>query len=90
MTVDESNAYTYNVLVPGCGLARLPVEIVAEGYNCQGNEFSAFMALPNQFMLNAVNKANCYDINPWLDRGDISFLTRSLTHSLTYSLTCSM
>ncbi len=69
------------------------MEIVAEGYNCQGNEFSAFMALPNQFMLNAVDKAKCYDINPWLDRGNISFLTRSLTclltHSLTYSVQCS-
>lgn len=27
------------VLVPGCGLGRLPFEIAQLGYSCQGNEF---------------------------------------------------
>ena len=29
------------VLVPGCGLGRLPIEIAQRGYCCEGNEFSA-------------------------------------------------
>lgn len=29
------------VLVPGCGLGRLPLEIAQRGYCCEGNEFSA-------------------------------------------------
>ena len=33
------------VLVPGCGLARLPVEIAACGYVCEANEFSAYMVM---------------------------------------------
>lgn len=33
------------VLVPGAGLGRLPLEIAARGYSCQGNEFSYFMLL---------------------------------------------
>ena len=31
------------VLVPGCGLARLPVELAALGFDAVGNEFSFFM-----------------------------------------------
>lgn len=41
LPVDSSNAYKYKVLVPGCGLGRLPLEIAASGYCCQGNEYSA-------------------------------------------------
>jgi carnosine N-methyltransferase len=29
------------VLVPGCGLGRLPIDIASKGYYCEGNEFSA-------------------------------------------------
>lgn len=29
------------VLVPGCGLGRLPLEVASRGYICEGNEFSA-------------------------------------------------
>lgn len=31
----------HKVLVPGCGLGRLPLEIASRGYSCEGNEFSA-------------------------------------------------
>lgn len=41
LPINESNSYKYKVLVPGCGLGRLPLEIAASGYNCQGNEYSA-------------------------------------------------
>jgi carnosine N-methyltransferase len=39
-STDKSSKYR-RVLVPGCGLSRLPVEIASRGYCCEGNEFSA-------------------------------------------------
>ena len=41
LPVNSSNVYQQKVLVPGCGLGRLPLEIAASGYSCQGNEYSA-------------------------------------------------
>eukprot|EP01055_Gregarina_sp_Pseudo9_P005842 Gregarina_sp_Pseudo_9__5841@NODE_8_length_7001_cov_28_146941_g6_i0_p2_GENE_NODE_8_length_7001_cov_28_146941_g6_i0NODE_8_length_7001_cov_28_146941_g6_i0_p2_ORF_typecomplete_len644_score211_85N2227/PF07942_12/3_9e91_NODE_8_length_7001_cov_28_146941_g6_i038565787 len=40
------------VLCPGSGLGRLPFEVVSKGYSCQGNEFSYFMLLGSNFILN--------------------------------------
>lgn len=37
----ESSPFTHRVLVPGCGLGRLALEVAAKGYKCEGNEFSA-------------------------------------------------
>lgn len=37
----EKKDYSLKVLVPGCGLGRLPLEIAALGYSCEGNEYSA-------------------------------------------------
>lgn len=39
--VTPDNRYHQRVLVPGCGLGRLPLEIVSRGYSCEGNEYSA-------------------------------------------------
>lgn len=41
LPVTDANAFKQKVLVPGCGLGRLPLEIAAAGYACQGNEYSA-------------------------------------------------
>ena len=40
------------MLVPGCGVARLPLEVAGRGYRCQANEFSVFMLMAAHFMLN--------------------------------------
>lgn len=40
------------VLVPGAGLGRLAYEIASMGYTCQGNEFSLFMLIASNFILN--------------------------------------
>lgn len=40
------------VLVPGCGLGRLAMEIAALGFESQGNEFSTFMLIASNFVLN--------------------------------------
>lgn len=42
------------VLVPGCGLARLAVDVAARGYRAEGNEFSYYMLLASAFVLNHV------------------------------------
>lgn len=41
LPVDPSRRYEQRVVVPGCGLGRLPLEIAAQGYSCEGNEYSA-------------------------------------------------
>jgi carnosine N-methyltransferase len=41
-----------SVLVPGCGLGRLPYELASAGFDAQGNEFSYFMLLVSDFILN--------------------------------------
>lgn len=68
LPVTLSNAYDQRVLVPGCGLARLPLEIVAAGYSCEANEFSMFMLTTSHFILNGVEKAKEFKIYPWIDR----------------------
>lgn len=40
------------VLVPGCGLGRLAMEIAARGFWAQGNEFSTYMLIASHFALN--------------------------------------
>jgi len=58
--------YRRRVLVPGCGIGRLPLEIAALGYACEGNEFSAFMAIASNFILNGITKREAYTIYPWI------------------------
>lgn len=40
------------VLIPGAGLGRLAYEMVQRGFSVQGNEFSLYMLLPSQYILN--------------------------------------
>jgi carnosine N-methyltransferase len=54
------------ILVPGAGLGRLPYEIVSMGYSTQGNEFSFFMLLASNLILNGIKKANSFEIYPWI------------------------
>lgn len=50
--------------VPGAGVGRLALELVAKGYTVQGNEFSLFMLLASDFILNGPAKQ--MKISPWL------------------------
>lgn len=54
------------VLVPGAGLGRLVYEIAMEGFECQGNEFSLFMLLPSEYILNAGLEPGAHLIYPWI------------------------
>jgi carnosine N-methyltransferase len=44
------------VLVPGCGLARLALELVEAGFDTQGNEVTYFMLFGSNFILNLAEK----------------------------------
>ena len=54
------------ILVPGCGLARLAFEIACEGFTCQGNEFSMYMLLASNFILNSGTVVYQHTIYPWI------------------------
>lgn len=38
LPVDQNNMYKRRIVVPDCGLGRLPLEVAALGYCCQGNQ----------------------------------------------------
>uniref|UniRef100_A0A1B6LD18 carnosine N-methyltransferase n=1 Tax=Graphocephala atropunctata TaxID=36148 RepID=A0A1B6LD18_9HEMI len=54
------------ILVPGSGLGRLAFEIASRGYSCQGNEFSLFMLIASNFVLNKCNEKEMYSLYPWV------------------------
>lgn len=68
LPVTRENVHCQRVLVPGCGLSRLPVEIVSRGYACEANEYSMFMLTASHFILNQVSEPESYDLYPWIDR----------------------
>lgn len=53
-----------SVLVPGAGLGRLMYEIAKLGFKAQGNEFSYFMLLCSDYILNKTTDKNEYMIQP--------------------------
>jgi len=62
-TAQRSNT---NILVPGAGLGRLAFDIASQGYVCQGNEFSLFMLIASNYVLNRCKSINCCTIYPWI------------------------
>lgn len=57
--------YVPSILCPGSGLGRLPYEVAKRGYNSQGNEFSYFMLLASNYILNYYNEKNSLHIQPY-------------------------
>lgn len=54
------------VLVPGCGLARLCVELASRGFDVSGNEHSYFMLLTTAYLLNGMVTQDQWTIYPWV------------------------
>lgn len=54
------------ILVPGAGLGRLIYEIAYRGYYCEGNEFSLFMLIASNFVLNRCVIENQCTFYPWI------------------------
>lgn len=67
------------VLVPGCGLARLPYDIASMGFQAIGNERDPFQLFAGNFILNNCDKVDSYNIYPWIydlsSRIDSSWVT---------------
>lgn len=64
---NEIEPSSVSVLVPGAGLGRLAFEIASRGYVSQGNEFSMFMLIASNFVLNRSPCEECFTIYPWLN-----------------------
>ncbi|SJX63325.1 uncharacterized protein SRS1_14145 [Sporisorium reilianum f. sp. reilianum] len=54
------------ILVPGVGLGRLAFEYAAQGYSCQGNEFSFYMLLASHYILNKSTQVDEHVIYPFV------------------------
>ena len=50
----------------GSGLGRLPLELASMGYKSQGHEFSFFMLIPTNFILNFSHKKEQFQIFPFI------------------------
>lgn len=59
---DFSDISKIRILVPGAGLGRLTYELAYRGYYCEGNEFSLFMLVASNFVLNKCIVENQYTI----------------------------
>ncbi|MCL7029290.1 hypothetical protein MKW94_010040 [Papaver nudicaule] len=53
-------------LVPGAGLGRLALEISCLGFISQGNEFSYYMMICSNFILNNTEAVGEWTIYPWI------------------------
>lgn len=53
------------MLVPGAALGRLVYEISLRGFYCEGNEFSLFMLIASNFVLNQTLTDEQYEIFPF-------------------------
>lgn len=65
------------ICVPGAGVGRLALELCSLGYTVQGNEFSLFMLLASDFILNGgiATPSAPMNLSPWL------LETRNVHHS---------
>ncbi|KNC80135.1 hypothetical protein SARC_07498 [Sphaeroforma arctica JP610] len=61
---DVTDKSQLRVLVPGAGLGRLAFEFAKLGFSCEGNEFSFYMLVASNFILNRSGPP--VDIYPWV------------------------
>ncbi|KAI8823217.1 N2227-like protein-domain-containing protein [Chytriomyces cf. hyalinus JEL632] len=69
------------VLVPGAGLGRLAFDIVRQGFTTQGNEFSFYMLIASNFVLNSLDEDSQLVYN-------LSMGAFILKHSKMLSISC--
>ncbi|PRP86907.1 hypothetical protein PROFUN_03655 [Planoprotostelium fungivorum] len=62
----RSDKSSVRILVPGSGLGRLAFDIVSKGYSCEGNEFSYFMLIASNFILNTSQEEGQYELFPFI------------------------
>lgn len=62
---EEEERGNVRILVPGAGLGRLAWEINRFGFIVQGNEFSLYMLLTSQLILNAAHSIGQFTVHPF-------------------------
>lgn len=62
---DPETGKRVSILHPGCGMGRLVFDFALEGYKSQGNEFTYFMLLASNFVLNCAQHAEQYELYPF-------------------------
>jgi hypothetical protein len=68
LPVNSENRNKQLVLVPGCALGRLPLEITSLGYATSGNEFSYHMLLTLHFLLAKTSHEDPIMVSPFIDQ----------------------
>lgn len=63
---DKRPRNSVRVVVPGCGLGRLPLELAVRGFAAQGNEFSFHMLFMSNYMLNCTLRPHEFAIYPYV------------------------
>jgi carnosine N-methyltransferase len=56
--VNQQTGERISILHPGCGMGRLVFDFALEGYKSQGNEFTYFMLLASNWILNNSERKN--------------------------------
>ena len=62
----HSDGSLVSILTPGAGLGRLSFEFARLGYKSQGNEFSYFMLLASDFILNKTRRRGEFQLFPFV------------------------
>ncbi|PVD36231.1 hypothetical protein C0Q70_03209 [Pomacea canaliculata] len=73
-----------SVLVPGAGLGRLAHEFARRGYNCQGNEWSLFMLIASNFVLNRCKEVEDFRLYPWVHQWSNNMRSSDQTMHVTF------
>uniref|UniRef100_A0A914HW64 carnosine N-methyltransferase n=1 Tax=Globodera rostochiensis TaxID=31243 RepID=A0A914HW64_GLORO len=63
---EPTSRHSVQILVTGAGLARLAWDLLSLGFSVTGNEFSIFMLLASNFILNTCQQCNEFTIYPWV------------------------
>jgi carnosine N-methyltransferase len=63
---DRKDRHQVRILVPGCGLGRLPFDLAYEGFQAQGNEFSYHMLFTSNLILNSTSNAFEHVLHPYI------------------------
>jgi carnosine N-methyltransferase len=72
------------VLVPGAGMGRLAFDIAHMGFESEGNEFSLFMLLASNFVLNKCKTVNSVKIYPWIHQFTNNMRTEDMVRHVSF------